>query len=130
MTEGSEIQLRVPGSREYVLVIRTALGGAAILKNLDVDTMDDLRMAADEACDCLLHQDLPVRALTVTIRDRDARLAVSIEAELMGDGMGGGEEDRAIVQAVLETLAPEVKLITTPGGCIRRIDLMLPRVAV
>lgn len=130
MAEENEIQLRVPGSREYALVIRTALGGAAILKNLDVGTMDDLRMAADEACDCLLHQGLPVRALTVAIRDRDARLAVSIGAELEGDGAGGGEEDRAVTQAVLETLAPEVRLTTTPGGCICRIDLVLPRAAV
>ena len=118
MTDENAIELRVPGKREYALVIRTALGGAAILNNLDVDAMDDLRMAADEACDCLLHQGLAVTALVVTI------------CELEGDGQGRGADDLAIVQAVLETLAPEVTLLTTPGGCIRRIELALPRPAV
>lgn len=130
MTDENAIELRVPGKREYALVIRTALGGAAILNNLDVDAMDDLRMAADEACDCLLHQGLAVTALVVTICDRGGRIHVAIEAELEGDGQGRGADDLAIVQAVLETLAPEVTLLTTPGGCIRRIELALPRPAV
>ena len=51
-----EVLLRVPGDRQYALAIRTALSGVAILKDLDADTLDDLRMAADEMCDCLLHQ--------------------------------------------------------------------------
>lgn len=126
MGDRDAIELRVPGKREYALVIRTALGGAAILKNLDVDAMDDLRMAADEACDCLLHQDATVHALKVTVRDGAGRVHVAIEAELEGDGQGSGEDELAIVRAVLETLAPEVTLLTTPGGCIRRIELALP----
>ena len=51
-----DVLLRVPGDRQYPLAIRTALGGVAILKDLDADTLDDLRMAADEMCDCLQHQ--------------------------------------------------------------------------
>ena len=30
-----EVLLRVPGDRQYALAIRTALGGVAILKDLD-----------------------------------------------------------------------------------------------
>ena len=46
-----------------VLVIRTALGGLALVNDLDLDTLDDLRQAADEACDCLMHQGAPARSL-------------------------------------------------------------------
>lgn len=126
MDDGKTIYLTVPGNQAYGLVIRTALGGAAILKDLDVDTMDDLRMAADESCDCLLHQGVEVETLTVTIREEGAYLQVSIEAALKGDGIGNPEE-AALMQAVLETLSPKVRLTTTPGGCIRRIDLAVPR---
>ena len=65
----AEISLRVPGKREYALVIRTALGGVAVLKDLNVDALDDLRAAADEACDCLLHQGRAVSAVQVRVQD-------------------------------------------------------------
>ena len=76
-----DISLRVPGEMAYALVIRTALGGVAILKDLSVDQMDDLRTAADEACDCLLHQGREVAQLTLTVTDGGERLTVSIEAD-------------------------------------------------
>ena len=50
------VVLTVPAQRAYLLVIRTALGGVALVNDLDVDTLDDLRQAADEACDCLMHR--------------------------------------------------------------------------
>lgn len=127
MADRKTIRLTVPGDRAYALVIRTALGGAAILKDLDVDTMDDLRMAADESCDCLLHQGVPVENLHVTIGEDDTYLQVSIEAEMLHDGHGDADEV-PVMQAVLETLAPRVHLTTTAGGCICRIDLAVPRV--
>ena len=40
-----EMTLRVPGQREYALVLRLALGGVAILKDLDAGALDDLRNA-------------------------------------------------------------------------------------
>ena len=64
-----EITLRVPGKREYALVLRLALGGAAILKDLDAGALDDLRSASDEAVDCLLHQGREVSWLTMYVVD-------------------------------------------------------------
>lgn len=52
------VTLTVPALQAYVLVIRTALGGLALVNDLDLDTLDDLRQAADEACDCLMHLSL------------------------------------------------------------------------
>ena len=47
-----EITLRVPGKQEYALVLRLALGGVAMLKDLDAGALDDVRSASDEAVDC------------------------------------------------------------------------------
>ena len=44
-----EITLRVPGQKEYALVLRLALGGVAMLKDLDAGALDDVRSASDEA---------------------------------------------------------------------------------
>lgn len=123
----ADISLRVPGKMEYALVIRTALGGVAVLKDLNVDMLDDLRIAADEACDCLLHQARRVESLQVNVHEGEKGLTVSLEAELVGDAQGECEDQTAISQAILETLVPQVELHTAPCGCVQRIDLTMPR---
>lgn len=120
------ISLRIPGEMAYALVIRTALGGVAILKDLSVSQMDDLRTAADEACDCLLHQGCPVSAIQMNVTDQGETLTVSLTAEFAGVPQGGDEGQAAVSQAVLETLIPQVKLVAE-DGCIGRIDLTMPR---
>lgn len=121
------ISLRVPGEMAYALVIRTALGGVAILKDLSVDQMDDLRTAADEACDCLLHQGRCVSAIQMQVTEGEKQLTVSLEAEFTGCRQGDCANQTAISKAVLETLIPQVELKVAECGCIQRIDLTMPR---
>lgn len=123
----AEITLRVPGKQEYVLVIRTALGGVAVLKDLNVDTLDDLRMAADEACDCLLHQGRPVSAIQLDVKDCGESLMVSLEADFEGDCLEACEDMTAVSKAVLETLVPHVDMRQCECGCIQRIDMTMPK---
>ena len=129
MTCPAEITLRVPGERAYALVIRTMLGGVAILKDLDMDAMDDLRTAADEACDCLLNQGAPARWLELTVRDEGRSLVVSLEADMDESVTGPAAGDADVTRAVLETLIPQVALSANRAGFIRRIDLTLPKAA-
>ncbi|MCH5287354.1 MAG: hypothetical protein J1E43_08025 [Christensenellaceae bacterium] len=123
----AEITLRVPGDRAYALVIRTMLGGVAILKDLDVDAMDDLRAAADEACDCLLNQGAPVQSLTLSVCDGGRELTVSLAAAFDPTAAASAAVDAAMTRAVLETLIPRVALDCADSGLIRRIDLTLPK---
>lgn len=127
MMKAAEISLRVPGKSEYALVIRTALGGVAILKDLHVDALDDLRTAADEACDCLLHQGRKVETIALTVHDGGEKLTVSLEADFIGECREECEDVTAVSQAVLETLIPQVKLTQCDCGCVKRIDLTLPK---
>ncbi|MBQ7850817.1 MAG: hypothetical protein IJ343_13915 [Clostridia bacterium] len=123
-----EISLRVPGRMEYALVLRLALGGVAILKDLDAGTLDDLRAASDEACDCLLHQGMEAAWLELNVMDCGSHLTVSVAAEFIGDaGEGCGEEEMEISRTVLETLVPKVGLQKAECGCVCRIDLTLPK---
>ena len=123
----AEISLRVPGEQAYALVIRTMLGGVAILKDLDMDAMDDLRTAADEACDSLLNQGAPVKALELTVKDLGDALTVSLEADVDEQAAGKAAGDADVTRAVLETLIPRVALSATDAGLIRRIDLTLSK---
>lgn len=125
----ADICLRIPGKMEYALVIRTALGGVAILDGLNVNAMDDLRTAADEACDCLLHQARPVEAITVSVLDAGERLTVRLDAAFSGPCTGPCGDQTAISQAILETLIPEVSLTQDESGAVRQISLTLPKKA-
>lgn len=123
-----EITLRVPGKREYALVLRLALGGVAMLKDLDAGALDDLRSASDEAVDCLLHQGRPVSWLTLLVKDGGDRLTVRICAEFAGPGESTmDEDDVAVSRAVLETLIPEVEMCAKDCGCVEAISLTLKK---
>lgn len=129
MDEKPEISLIVPGRAEYALIIRTALGGVALLKDLGVDALDDLRMAADEACDCLLHQGRSAETLRLDVVDAGDRLMVRLSAEFAEENGEGGAA-LEISRAILETLMPEVAFSTLPCGCVDQIELTMPKAAV
>ena len=108
------VTLTVPALQAYVLVIRTALGGLALVNDLDMDTLEDLRQAADEACDYLMHQGAPACSLR-------------LQAELDGQGSGSSAEEMELSKAVLETLIPEVTLRTRADGLVERVELAVPK---
>ena len=123
-----EITLRVPGAPEYALVLRLALGGVAILKDLDAGALDDLRAASDEAVDYLLHQGRGVQWLTLAVLDEGEKLTVRICAEFSGEGAFTQDEDeKEISRAVLETLIPQVEMCTQDCGCVDAISLTLKK---
>ncbi len=127
MTE-QEITLRVPGKQEYALVLRLALGGVAILKDLDAGALDDLRNASDEAVDCLLHQGRAVEWLTLYVLDGGDKLTVRICAEFAGKGeFTADAEEMEISRAVLETLIPQVEMCAKDCGCVEAISLTMKK---
>jgi len=123
------MSLRVPGKKEFALVIRTALSGAAVLMDLDMDTLDDLRTAADEACDCLIHQSRKVREVEVKVYEGESTMLVTLEADFEDAGEGAGAPEIEITRAVLETLAAQADVVCEPCGLVRRIDLTMARAA-
>ena len=123
-----EITLRVPGKQEYALVLRLALGGVAMLKDLDAGALDDLRNASDEAVDCLQHQGREVSWLTLHVMDGGDKLTIRICAAFSGEGSLTVDADEAEVsRAVLETLIPEVEMCTQDCGCIEAVSLTLKK---
>lgn len=122
-----EICLIVPAEREYALVFRMALSGIAHLKDLSVGELDDLRMASDEAFDCLLHQGTEPQKLQLCVCQTEKGIVVSIAALEMGSSGCQCEDAVAMTRAVLETLIPELELGTSACGCVTRIDMTLPR---
>lgn len=124
-----EIVLTVPAQQAYVLIIRTALGGVALVNDLDVDTLDDLRQAADEACDLLLHQGACATSLRLEAHPQGRQLCVALSAQLEGSAPAPSAEESELSRAVLETLVPQVSLCTRADGLVERIELTVSRAA-
>ena len=123
-----EITLRVPGKQEYALVLRLALGGVAMLKDLDASALDDVRSASDEAVDCLLHQGREVSWLTLYVQDGGDKLTIRVCAEFTGEGeLTADADEMEVSRAVLETLIPEVEMCTQDCGCVDAISLTLKK---
>ncbi len=127
LNQPAEISLKVPAEREYALVIRTALGGVSVLKNLDVDAMDDLRTAADEAFDCLMHQSRKARTVEMQVYDSATHLTVVFQADLDPDAAQDCPDITEISRAVLETLVAQADLSLCSCGCVSKITLTLPK---
>lgn len=121
------VTLTVPALQAYVLVIRTALGGLALVNDLDVDTLEDLRQAADEACDYLMHQGAPASSLHLEAWSEANKLCVTLQAELDGEGAGHPDDELELSKAILETLIPEVTLKARPDGLVDQVELAVPK---
>lgn len=128
------VSLRVPGEREYALVVRTALSGLAVLMDFDMDALDDLRMAADECLECLLGQGRKVGAVQVEAKRSEEMMNLTMTAEFVSPAVQGDAQELELTSSVLETLARQVDIVSDEGGCVQRIELVMcphmPRWAV
>ena len=91
------------------------------------EALEDLRQAADEACDYLMHQGAPACSLRLDAWSEGGKLRVTLQAELDGQGSGSSAEEMELSKAVLETLIPEVTLRTRADGLVERVELAVPK---
>ena len=52
--KGETIDLWVPGRPEMMLVVRLSTAGVLARSGLTIEAMEDVKMAAEEACGCLI----------------------------------------------------------------------------
>lgn len=125
--EQKEIVLRVPAKEGYGAVLRMTLGGVAILWDFSIEVMEDMRMAADEAFYCLLHQSVEPEAVSLTVSEVEGGLSIALAGEYSKAPLVGDEEALLLTRSVLETLVPVVNLFTEGKGGIARIEMLFPR---
>ena len=119
------MQLSIPAQTEDALVARMALSGAGALAGLDVDLLGDLRTVTDECIDCLRHQPNAPARVRVEAGIADGRFQLAFEAEERGAAPAREPLDLEITRGVLETLMPDVRLLTDAGG-VYRIECSMP----
>ena len=99
------VTVRLPADSAYLSVLRTATAGLAARLDFNLDEIEDLRIAIDEACAMLLAQAVPGTDLTCEFElSRDAMsIAVSV---LTVDGQQPSRDTFA--WTVLSSLAGDV----------------------
>lgn len=129
LADNKRIELTIPADNGLMLVIRLTAAGVIARAGITVDRMDDLKLAAEEACNCLMGQERKPEKLHLCfdIADKDVALFVeglyedeTLSAEpLKGDRT---EDDLEIEKCILEALADAVE-ITIRNGWIAGIGM-------
>ena len=125
VTQEHCLTLTVPADPNWMLVVRMALGGAGALMGLTIDLVDDLRTAADETCDFLLHQPRKVKCIRIACSLIDEAVCTVFACDFARECKDCEEMDLDVTRGILETLIPKVEL-EEDGTCIRSVSLTLP----
>ena len=105
----TDITVEVPASPEFVRILRAVAAGVAARLDFPYDTIDDLRMAVDEASAQLLRFSATASALRMRLSPGDRRVAVvvSIDARGLDGSWPPPDAERSLAWQVLSGLADE-----------------------
>lgn len=106
-----------------MLVLRLTTAGVVARAGLTVDRMDDVKLAVEEACNCLIDGSGTTGKLCLRFTEAENFLKIRI----CGDGDCAGEanfEEMHIVRCILESLVDGVE-ITMCGDGIGAIELRI-----
>lgn len=117
------VGLSVAADSSMMLVIRLTTAGVIARAGLTVDTMDNLKMATEEACNCLIGQENPPERLSVCFACEDDDLVIRVRADA-SEAMEGemDETELEIVRCILEALCDSVAF-DVQSGRIQSIEL-------
>lgn len=117
------VELNVAADSSMMLVIRLTTAGVLARAGLTMDAMDSLKMATEEACNCLIGQSNPPAQLNLRFDCTDDRLSVIAAARGCDSPRGSADEaELEIVRCILSSLADEVSLDVREGW-IHSIEL-------
>jgi len=111
------ISISFPAQKPYALLLRTFMAGAAATYDLPVDMLEDLRMAAEEAYDCLLSGEVKEDTQLNCDVYRTEDHCVTVYMRLSGrSGAPMQNQESEIVYAILCTLMNDVMLFGDSKG--------------
>ena len=118
------VELKVPAHKNSMLVIRLTAAGVIARAGLTVDRLDEVKMAVEEACTCLMEASEPPKCLKLTFTDAEDGLHIRV----CGDCACGGEsvegDELNVVRCILESLADGVEIFRT-GNRLSAIELRI-----
>ena len=104
------IELTLPADKKLLLVIRLTTAGVVARAGVTVDRMDDLKLAVEEACNCLMDQGCAAEKLNICfdLKENGLEIRVSVEADQLSAG-NKTQDDLEIEKCILESLVENVE---------------------
>lgn len=123
MRPGDEVRLTLPARSEFVGVARSLVAGIASRLDLDLDQIEDVRLAVSEACAVVLPDVRPSSDLDVVLRLGEADLTVDISAPTSAEAMGTAE---SFAWTVLRALTDQADGEVAQGRLRVRLRFVAP----
>lgn len=126
---GSQIELSVPAAKEMMLVIRLTTAAVMARSGISADSMDDMKMAVEEAANCLMQtsclSSIQLRFERTLNGTAVTLCGVPTEREDCSERQKRAisEDEIAVARCILETMADEVDIVEE-NGSIRTIGLL------
>ena len=127
--DNKRIELTLPADTGLMLVVRLTAAGVIARAGITVDRMDDLKLAVEEACNCLMSQERRPGRLHIYFELTGEGIEMYAEGlyeddtltaeDLRGDRQ---EDEMEIERCILEALADSVN-ITVKNGWIALIGM-------
>lgn len=121
---GNAIELTIPSDREMMLVVRLTAAGVLSKYRLDMDSLDDVKMAVEEACLALMRYANQTR-LRIVFKGREDAVEFSVFAE--GDTIQSIElipdRELEVVKSILLSMIDEVQ-INVHAGMMNSIQML------
>ncbi|AOS63023.1 ATP-binding protein [Actinoalloteichus hymeniacidonis] len=106
-----DVFLRVAATEQRVALVRGLAGDIAARAEFDMDRIEDLRLAVEEACAVLIEQSVPGAVLDCRFRIAPDRIGLRLRSAT--DNAAGPDRD-TFGWHVLETLSDSVRLMVDP----------------
>ncbi len=103
------VELILPAQRNMMLVIRLTTAGVIARAGLTVDRMDDVKLAVEEACSCLIGEKCAPKRLKLRFTEGENLLRICVN----GEGICSApmtEEECTVIKCILESLVDSVEL--------------------
>lgn len=117
------VELTVAADAGMMLIIRLTTAGVVTRAGLTIDAMDNLKIATEEACNCLIGQENPPKRLGLNFSCANDNLKIAVRG--MDSECASGELDEAeldVMRCILESLADGVDFDVRDGR-IHAIEL-------
>ncbi len=118
---GDDMHLTVPAVTAFVSVLRATVAGVGTRLDLDLDSVEDLRLAVNEAAAMLLEHGVADGRLACLVAVEDGGLRVRLSAAVHD---ATPPSQTSFTWAVLSALVPDIDVQATDNRL--RIDLWFP----
>lgn len=116
------VELKLPAQQNMMLVMRLTTAGVIARAGLTVDRINDVKLAVEEACSCLMQASPAPKSLCLRFVEEKACLKIHVCGDCSCGGTAVNEDELIVVKCILESLVDGVEL-RNHGSDVGAIEL-------